>query len=45
MFFLDLCLFMQMGRKRDFEVGEEVQVKCSSFSSKGVPVMSMLDTD
>lgn len=35
----------ELGGKRDFEVGEEVQVKCSSFSIKGVPVMSMSKTD
>ncbi|KAK6155209.1 hypothetical protein DH2020_009457 [Rehmannia glutinosa] len=32
----------ETGSRRDFEVGEEVRVKCSSFSSKGVPVMSLL---
>lgn len=35
----------EMGGRRDFEVGEEMQVKCSSFSGKGIPVMSMLETD
>ncbi|CAI9111496.1 OLC1v1011725C1 [Oldenlandia corymbosa var. corymbosa] len=30
------------GLKKDFEVGEELQVKCSSFSSKGVPVMCLV---
>ncbi|RWR91768.1 hypothetical protein CKAN_02094200 [Cinnamomum micranthum f. kanehirae] len=29
--------------KRDFKVGEELRVQCSSFSSKGIPVMSLLD--
>ncbi|KAJ8623923.1 hypothetical protein MRB53_032453 [Persea americana] len=28
---------------RDFEVGEELRVQCSSFSGKGIPVMSLLD--
>ncbi|KAK4477375.1 hypothetical protein RD792_016596 [Penstemon davidsonii] len=27
--------------KRDFKVGEEVRAMCSSFSSKGIPVMSL----
>ncbi|XP_017214739.1 polyribonucleotide nucleotidyltransferase 2, mitochondrial isoform X2 [Daucus carota subsp. sativus] len=35
----------EVGGRKDFEVGEEVQVKCCSFSSKGIPVMSMLETD
>ncbi|KAG8637820.1 hypothetical protein MANES_15G166700v8 [Manihot esculenta] len=29
--------------KRDFELGDELRVKCTSFSSKGVPVMSLVD--
>lgn len=29
--------------KRDFEVGDELQVKCASFSSKGIPVVSLVD--
>ncbi|KAL4187335.1 hypothetical protein AMTRI_Chr09g18510 [Amborella trichopoda] len=29
--------------KRDFEIGEELLVKCSSFSTKGIPVMSLSD--
>ncbi|KAL2523313.1 Polyribonucleotide nucleotidyltransferase 2 [Forsythia ovata] len=33
----------EIGFRRDFEVGEEVKVKCSSFSSKGIPVMSLLE--
>lgn len=36
---------MQKGERRDFEVGEEVQVKCSSFTVKGIPVMSISETD
>ncbi|KAL7100665.1 hypothetical protein ACP275_08G009400 [Erythranthe tilingii] len=30
------------GSKRDFEVGDEMRVKCYSFSTKGVPVMSLV---
>ncbi|XP_058087858.1 polyribonucleotide nucleotidyltransferase 2, mitochondrial isoform X2 [Magnolia sinica] len=30
---------------RDFEVGEELLVKCSSFSTKGIPVMSLLEDE
>ncbi|XP_051116984.1 polyribonucleotide nucleotidyltransferase 2, mitochondrial isoform X2 [Andrographis paniculata] len=30
------------GSRRDFKVGEELQVKCSSFSSKGIPVMLLV---
>lgn len=29
--------------KRDFEIGDELLVKCTSFSSKGLPVMSLVD--
>ncbi|KAL6520229.1 Polyribonucleotide nucleotidyltransferase 2, mitochondrial [Orobanche minor] len=32
----------EAGSRRDFEIGEEVKVKCSSFSSKGIPVMSLV---
>ncbi|GAB2269457.1 Polyribonucleotide nucleotidyltransferase 2, mitochondrial [Dionaea muscipula] len=28
--------------KRDFEIGDELRVVCTSFSSKGVPVMSLV---
>ncbi|MED6169923.1 Polyribonucleotide nucleotidyltransferase 2, mitochondrial [Stylosanthes scabra] len=31
--------------KRDFKIGEEIRVACSSFSSKGIPVMTMVDED
>lgn len=31
--------------KRNFEIGELLQVKCSSFSSKGIPVMSLLEDE
>lgn len=33
----------ETGVKRDFGVGEELRVKCSSFSVKGVPVMSLVE--
>ncbi|KAK7271660.1 hypothetical protein RJT34_27740 [Clitoria ternatea] len=29
--------------KREFKIGDEMQVVCSSFSSKGIPVLSSLD--
>ncbi|KAK1423270.1 hypothetical protein QVD17_18567 [Tagetes erecta] len=29
------------GGKREFEVGNEVQAQCTSFTSKGIPVMSI----
>ncbi|KAL0377408.1 UNVERIFIED_CONTAM: Polyribonucleotide nucleotidyltransferase 2, mitochondrial [Sesamum radiatum] len=32
----------ETGSRRDFEVGEEMRVKCSSFSSKGFPVMTLV---
>ncbi|GFY83128.1 polyribonucleotide nucleotidyltransferase [Actinidia rufa] len=35
----------ETGGKRNFEVGDELQVKCSSFSSKGIPVMSMVEDE
>lgn len=28
---------------KDFEVGDELRVECSSFSSKGIPVVSLVD--
>ncbi|CAL5368211.1 unnamed protein product [Camellia sinensis] len=33
------------GGRRDFEVGGELRVKCSSFTSKGIPVMSMVEDE
>lgn len=38
-----LILFVQNGVKKDFGVGEELRVKCSSFSGKGIPVMSLVE--
>ncbi|KAL7232597.1 hypothetical protein ACSBR2_010583 [Camellia fascicularis] len=35
----------EAGGRRDFEVGGELQVKCSSFTSKGIPVMSMVEDE
>ncbi|KAF5183338.1 Polyribonucleotide nucleotidyltransferase, partial [Thalictrum thalictroides] len=31
--------------KTDFKVGEELRVKCSSFSTKGIPVVSLLEDE
>lgn len=31
--------------KQNFEVGNEVRVQCTSFNSKGIPVMSILQDD
>lgn len=31
--------------KRDFEVGDKLLVKCSSFTDKGIPVMSFVKGD
>ncbi|KAF3444628.1 hypothetical protein FNV43_RR14321 [Rhamnella rubrinervis] len=31
--------------KEDYEIGDELRVKCSSFSSKGIPVMSLVDDE
>ena len=39
------CVFMQTEGRTDFEVGDELQVQCLSFSSKGIPVMSLVDDD
>lgn len=36
---------MQTNGKRDFEVGDELQVKCTSFSSKAIPVVSLVDDE
>ncbi|GMP30282.1 hypothetical protein CsSME_00005018 [Camellia sinensis var. sinensis] len=36
--------FESSGR-RDFEIGDELRVTCSSFSSKGIPVMSMVEDE
>ncbi|KAL3526075.1 hypothetical protein ACH5RR_014447 [Cinchona calisaya] len=33
----------EAGNKRDFGVGEELRVKCLSFSGKGIPVMSLVE--
>ncbi|XP_004304642.1 PREDICTED: polyribonucleotide nucleotidyltransferase 2, mitochondrial [Fragaria vesca subsp. vesca] len=31
--------------KKDFDVNDELQVECVSFSSKGIPVMSLVDDE
>ncbi|XP_023531117.1 polyribonucleotide nucleotidyltransferase 2, mitochondrial [Cucurbita pepo subsp. pepo] len=31
--------------RSNFEVGEELHVQCSSFSTKGIPVMSLVDNE
>lgn len=36
---------LQGGGKQDFEVGSEVRVQCTSFNSKGIPVMSIVQDD
>ena len=36
---------LQANGKLDFELGDELQVKCSSFSSKGIPVMSLVEDE
>ncbi|XP_042969881.1 polyribonucleotide nucleotidyltransferase 2, mitochondrial isoform X2 [Carya illinoinensis] len=33
----------ETNEKRDFVVGEEIRVECSSFSGKGIPVVSLVD--
>lgn len=35
----------ESGGKQEFEVGNEVQAQCTSFNSKGIPVMSILQDD
>ncbi|XP_057758466.1 polyribonucleotide nucleotidyltransferase 2, mitochondrial [Arachis stenosperma] len=37
--------FEENSDKRNFKIGEEIRVACSSFSSKGIPVMTMVDED
>jgi polyribonucleotide nucleotidyltransferase len=37
-----ICFAMQTSGKRDFEVGETLRVECSSFSTKGIPVVSLV---
>ncbi|PON52470.1 Polyribonucleotide nucleotidyltransferase [Parasponia andersonii] len=31
--------------REDFEIGDELRVECSSFSSKGIPVLSLVDDE
>ncbi|XP_031286593.1 polyribonucleotide nucleotidyltransferase 2, mitochondrial isoform X1 [Pistacia vera] len=35
--------FKQANGKKEFRVGDELLVKCSSFTSKGIPVLSSVD--
>lgn len=35
---------MQNNEKKDFVVGDELLVKCSSFTGKGIPVVSLVDS-
>ncbi|XP_022842951.1 polyribonucleotide nucleotidyltransferase 2, mitochondrial-like [Olea europaea var. sylvestris] len=35
----------EVGFRRDFEVGKEVKVKCSSFTAKGIPVVSLVEEE
>ncbi|KAJ0962507.1 hypothetical protein J5N97_027629 [Dioscorea zingiberensis] len=35
----------EVNGRRDFKVGNELHVRCSSFSSKGIPVFSLLQDD
>lgn len=35
---------MQYNEKKDFDVGDELLVNCSSFTGKGIPVMSLADS-
>ncbi|CAK7328087.1 unnamed protein product [Dovyalis caffra] len=35
----------ETNEKRDFEIGDELLVECISFSSKGVPVLSLVDDE
>ncbi|KAJ0667417.1 putative polyribonucleotide nucleotidyltransferase [Helianthus annuus] len=37
--------FESDGGKEEFEVGNEVHVQCTSFTSKGIPVMSIIQDD
>ncbi|KAI3813143.1 hypothetical protein L1987_17859 [Smallanthus sonchifolius] len=37
--------FESGGGRQEFEVGNEVQAQCTSFTSKGVPVMSIIQDD
>ena len=34
---------LQKNNKKEVEIGDELRVQCSSFSSKGVPVMSLVE--
>lgn len=38
-------LLMQTAENPEYEVGDEMFVECTSFSTKGVPVMSLVKDD
>lgn len=37
------CFAMQTNGRRDFGLGDELRVECSSFSSKGIAIVSLVD--
>lgn len=39
----DEVIILQESGKKDFEVGDEVDVLLSSFSTKGIPIFSLVD--
>jgi len=38
-------ILAQGDEETEFEIGDTLQVKCTSFSSKGIPVMALVDED
>jgi polyribonucleotide nucleotidyltransferase len=45
---IDLChwnleILSQASGEKDFEVGEELVVKCESFNAKGIPIFSLVN--
>lgn len=43
--FSKLVFSMQAKGMKDFEINDELRVECVSFSSKGIPVMSLVDDE
>lgn len=43
--FSTLFFVIQGDNRSNFEVGDELHVRCSSFSDKGIPVMSLVDNE
>lgn len=39
----DAVIILQENGRKDFEVGEEVDVLLSTFSTKGIPIFSLVD--